>query len=54
MKPVIAWRAPTDSGFEFESVGLDRRECVHVDGFALVRLSARGITHLTSLGGQAA
>lgn len=40
---VIAWRAPTDSGFEFDSIGADRRECVHVDGFAFVRVrSAKG------------
>ena len=35
---VIAWRAPTDSGFLFDSVGDDRRECVTIDGFALVRV----------------
>lgn len=40
---VIAWRAPTDSGFEFDSIGPDRRECVHVDGFALVRVKARAL-----------
>lgn len=39
---VIAWRAPTESGFEFASVGADRRECVHIDGFALVRVRSSG------------
>jgi len=38
---VIAWRASTDSGFAFDSVGVDRRECVMVDGFALVRIAHR-------------
>lgn len=36
---VIAWSAPTDSGFAFDSIGADRRECIDVDGFALVRMS---------------
>jgi len=38
---VIAWTAPTESGFAFDSVGSDRRECVDVDGFALVNFRAR-------------
>jgi len=38
---VIAWSAPTESGFAFDSVGTDRRDCVMVDGFALVRFAPR-------------
>lgn len=38
---VMAWSAPTDSGFAFDSVGKDRRTCVTVDGFALVRFAER-------------
>lgn len=34
---VIIWASPTDSGFAFDSVGANRRECVGVDGMALVR-----------------
>lgn len=44
---VIAWSAPTDSGFEFESVGENRRLPVDFDGLTLVRfepLAASGDT----------
>jgi CRISPR-associated protein Cas2 len=34
---VIAWAAPTDSGFEFECIGANRREAVDFDGLTLVR-----------------
>ena len=34
---VIAWSAPTDSGFEFECVGVNRREPVDFDGLTLVK-----------------
>lgn len=34
---VIAWSAPTDSGFAFDSVGLNRREPADFDGLTLVR-----------------
>lgn len=34
---VIAWAAPTDSGFAFEAVGENRREPVDFDGLTLVR-----------------
>jgi CRISPR-associated protein Cas2 len=34
---VIAWVAPTDSGFKFECVGANRREPVDFDGLTLVR-----------------
>ena len=34
---VIAWSAPTDSGFAFEAVGENRREPVDFDGLTLVR-----------------
>jgi CRISPR-associated protein Cas2 len=34
---VIAWAAPTDSGFAFEAIGENRREPVDFDGLTLVR-----------------
>src|SRR5713101_2984433 len=34
---VIAWTAPTDSGFAFETVGPNRRMPVDLDGLTLVR-----------------
>jgi CRISPR-associated protein Cas2 len=34
---VIAWRAPTDSGFAFDSIGQSRREPVEIDGLTLVK-----------------
>lgn len=34
---VIAWAAPTDSGFAFDTVGENRRETIDVDGLTLVR-----------------
>ncbi|MFL9827957.1 type I-E CRISPR-associated endoribonuclease Cas2e [Rhodoplanes sp. SY1] len=34
---VIAWSAPTDAGFEFDTVGTNRREPVDFDGFKLVK-----------------
>ncbi len=34
---VIAWSAPTDSGFAFDAVGENRREPVDFDGLTLVR-----------------
>jgi CRISPR-associated protein Cas2 len=34
---VIAWSAPTDSGFAFEALGSNRREPVDFDGLTLVR-----------------
>lgn len=33
----IAWSAPTDSGFAFETAGENRREPVDFDGLTLVR-----------------
>ena len=33
---VIAWSAPTDSGFAFEALGENRREAVDFDGLTLV------------------
>lgn len=38
---VMAWSAPAESGFSFEAIGSGRRECVMIDGFALVRLQPR-------------
>lgn len=34
---VLAWASPTDSGFEFECVGENRREPADFDGLTLVR-----------------
>lgn len=34
---VIAWAAPTDSGFAFETAGVNRREAIDFDGLTLVR-----------------
>lgn len=34
---VIAWSAPTDAGFDFDTVGANRREPADFDGFKLVR-----------------
>lgn len=34
---VIAWSAPTDSGFMFEAIGPNRREPADFDGLTLVR-----------------
>jgi len=34
---VIAWSAPTDSGFSFDTVGANRREPADFDGLTLVR-----------------
>lgn len=33
---VIAWAAPTDAGFDFETFGRNRREPVDFDGLKLV------------------
>jgi CRISPR-associated protein Cas2 len=34
---VMAWAAPTDSGFAFEAIGENRRETADFDGLTLVR-----------------
>lgn len=39
---VIAWSAPTDSGFAFETCGPNRRTAVDFDGLTLVRFAAIG------------
>ncbi len=39
---VLAWSAPTDSGFAFETAGPNRREAVDFDGLTLVRFSGLG------------
>jgi len=33
----VVWSAPTDSGFEFETIGSNRREPADFDGLTLVR-----------------
>lgn len=37
---VIAWSAQTDSGFAFETAGVNRREAIEFDGLTLVRFLA--------------
>lgn len=37
---VMAWSAPTDSGFAFETAGPNRRESIDFDGLTLVRFAA--------------
>lgn len=37
---VIAWAAPTDSGFSFETAGTNRREPIDFDGLTLVQFSS--------------
>lgn len=34
---VMAWSAPTDSGFAFEAIGANRREPIDFDGLTLVQ-----------------
>jgi CRISPR-associated protein Cas2 len=36
---VMAWAAPNDAGFEFETCGRNRRIPVDLDGFRLVRFT---------------
>ena len=38
----IAWSAPTDSGFNFDAVGPNKREPVDFDGLTLVRFVPSG------------
>lgn len=35
---VMAWSAPNEAGFAFDTVGQDRRQCIMIDGLPLVRL----------------
>jgi CRISPR-associated protein Cas2 len=39
---VLIWAKPGDAGFAFDSVGLNRRTCVEMDGFPLVVLAGAG------------
>jgi CRISPR-associated protein Cas2 len=36
---VMAWAAPTDSGFAFQTAGANRRDAVDFDGLTLVRFA---------------
>lgn len=36
---VIAWDSPNDAGFEFETLGANRRIAVELDGFQLVQFT---------------
>ena len=38
----IAWSAPNDAGFDFDTVGTNRREPADFDGFKLVRFHPPG------------
>jgi CRISPR-associated protein Cas2 len=40
---VIAWSAPTDSGFSFECVGENRREPIDFDGLTLVQFKPSAV-----------
>lgn len=53
---VIAWDASTDSGFEFECIGANRREPVDFDGLTLVRFrpEAMGANASTPVSGPGA
>ena len=35
----LAWSAPTDSGFAFDTIGANRREPVDFDGLTLVKFT---------------
>lgn len=41
---VIAWAAPTDAGFEFDTCGPNRRVPVELDGMKLVRFLPEAAT----------
>ena len=41
---VIAWAAPNDAGFEFETAGANRRVPVDLDGFRLVSFLPGALT----------
>ena len=45
---VIAWSAPTDSGFAFACIGENRREPVDFDGLTLVRFKPLALPADTS------
>ena len=46
---VIAWAAPTDAGFQFETCGANRRIPVEFDGFRLVAFTAEAAYPAPSL-----
>jgi len=39
---VVAWDAPNDAGFEFETYGKSRRQAVDFDGLKLVAYAPKG------------
>ena len=43
---VIAWSVPQESGFDFDTCGMNRREPVEIDGLKLVRFSPREVADL--------
>ncbi len=45
---VLAWSAPTDAGFSFETCGRNRREPVDFDGFRLVAFRSNDDTRRDS------
>jgi CRISPR-associated protein Cas2 len=40
---VIAWAAPTDAGFQFETCGANRRIPIEMDGFRLVAFGPEAV-----------
>jgi len=46
---VIAWVAPTDSGFAFECIGENRREPADFDGLTLVRFKPAPVSSKSEL-----
>ena len=41
---VMVWKAPTDQGFDFATVGQNRRMPIDFDGLKLVRFAPREVT----------
>ena len=46
---VMAWSAPTDSGFAFEAIGENRREPIDFDGLTLVKFKPPPASSTTGL-----
>jgi len=51
---VVAWAAPTDSGFEFEAIGENRRAPVDFDGLTLVKFKPVGANAICDQGANPA
>ncbi len=46
---LIAWSAPNENGFEFQTIGRNRRVPVELDGFHLVQFSTESKDQVKSL-----